>query len=76
MIFFWKKVWLRFFAGMSLLFLSFTMATPAAAFFENQARYAFEHRWLPMLSDESPEKRFQAMRAFFGLSGVGFACPA
>ena len=64
MIFFWKKVWLRFFAGMSLLFLSFTMATPAAAFFENQARYAFEHRWLPMLSDESPEKRFQAMRAF------------
>jgi len=36
----------------------------AHAFFENQARYAFEHRWLPMLSDESPEKRFQAMQAF------------
>ena len=39
-------------------------ASSAHAFFENQARYAFEHRWLPMLSDESPEKRFQAMRAF------------
>ena len=36
----------------------------AHAFFENQARYAFEHRWLPMLSDESSQKRFQAMRAF------------
>jgi len=39
-------------------------ASSVHAFFENQARYAFEHRWLPMLSDESPEKRFQAMRAF------------
>ena len=27
----------------------------AHAFFENQARYAFKHRWLPMLSDESPQ---------------------
>ena len=39
-------------------------ASSAHAFFENQARYAFKHRWLPMLSDESPENRFQAMRAF------------
>ena len=39
-------------------------ASSAHAFFDNQARYEFEHRWLPMLSDESPEKRFQAMRAF------------
>ena len=39
-------------------------ASSAHAFFENQARYEFEHRWLPMLSNESPEKRFQAMRAF------------
>ena len=39
-------------------------ASSVHAFFENQAHYAFENRWLPMLSDESPEKRFQAMRAF------------
>jgi hypothetical protein len=38
--------------------------TSAFAFFENQTQYAFQHRWLPMLSDASPEKRFQAMRAF------------
>ena len=39
-------------------------STSAFAFFENQAQYAFKHRWLPMLGDASPEKRFQAMRAF------------
>ncbi|MDG1178682.1 MAG: hypothetical protein P8O73_10350, partial [SAR324 cluster bacterium] len=43
----------------------------AHAFFENQARYAFEHRWLPMLSDESSQKRFQAMRAFLVYPGWG-----
>ena len=36
----------------------------AHAFFENQARYAFEQLWLPMLSNKSSQKRFQAMRAF------------
>ena len=36
------------------------------AFFENQAQYAFENQWLPMLNDDSPEKRFQALQAFLG----------
>lgn len=38
--------------------------TTALAFFEEQAKYAFQHLWYPMLSDSSPEKRFQAARAF------------
>ena len=36
----------------------------ALAFFEDQAKYKFVHHWYPMLSDSSPEKRFQAARAF------------
>ena len=51
--------------SMILLLSAGGMGVSAAhAFFENQARYAFEQLWLPMLSDESPQKRFQAMRAF------------
>jgi hypothetical protein len=46
-------------------------ASTAHAFFENQARYAFEQRWLPMLSDESPQKRFQAIRAFLAYPAWG-----
>ena len=38
--------------------------TTALAFFEDQAKYKFVHHWYPMLSDSSPEKRFQAARAF------------
>ena len=38
--------------------------TTALAFFEDQAEYKFVHHWYPMLSDSSPEKRFQAARAF------------
>jgi hypothetical protein len=44
---------------------------PAHAFFENQIRYAFEHRWLPMLSDSASEKRFQAMQAFLAFPEWG-----
>ena len=36
----------------------------AHAFFEDQVKYKFVHHWYPMLSDSSPEKRFQAARAF------------
>ena len=36
----------------------------AQAFFEDQVRYKLVHYWYPMLSDPSPEKRFQAARAF------------
>ncbi len=46
-------------------------ASSAYAFFENQARYAFKHIWLPMLIDESPEKRFQAMQAFLNYPDWG-----
>ena len=46
-------------------------ASSAYAFFENQARYAFKHSWLPMLIDESPEKRFQAMQAFLNYPDWG-----
>jgi len=50
-------------------------ASTAHAFFENQARYAFEQRWLPMLSDESPQKRFQAIVLFWLiLRGVYLSC--
>ena len=45
--------------------------SPAHAFFENQVRYAFEHRWLPMLSDSASEKRFQAMQAFLAFPEWG-----
>ena len=34
------------------------------AFFEDQVKYKFVHHWYPMLNDSSPEKRFQATRAF------------
>ena len=34
------------------------------AFFEYQVKYKFVHKWYPMLSDSSPEKRFQAAKAF------------
>ena len=37
---------------------------PALAFFEDHTKYKFVHHWYPMLSDSSPEKRFQAARAF------------
>ena len=36
----------------------------AQAFFEDRVRYKLMHYWYPMLSDPSPEKRFQAARAF------------
>jgi len=36
----------------------------AQAFFEDQVKYKFVHHWYPMLSDSSPDKRFQAARAF------------
>jgi len=36
----------------------------AQAFFEDQVKYKFVHHWYPMLSYSSPEKRFQAARAF------------
>ena len=36
----------------------------AQAFFEDQVKYKFVHHWYPMMSDTSPEKRFQAARAF------------
>jgi len=36
----------------------------AQAFFEDQLKYKFVHHWYPMLSDSSPEKRFQAAKAF------------
>ena len=36
----------------------------AQAFFEDQVKYKFIHHWYPMLRDSSPEKRFQAARAF------------
>ena len=36
----------------------------AQAFFEDQVKYKFMHHWYPMLRDSSPEKRFQAVRAF------------
>ena len=36
----------------------------AQAFFENQLRYNFANHWYPMLNDSSPEKRFQAAKAF------------
>ena len=42
----------------------FLRIPPAHAFFEEQVKYGFEHRWLPMLADTAPEKRFQAMQAF------------
>ena len=44
---------------------------PAQAFFENQVRYAFEHRWLPMLNDSALEKRFQAMLSFLAFPEWG-----
>ena len=34
------------------------------AFYEDQVKYKFVHHWYPMLNDSSPEKRFQAARAF------------
>tara|TARA_Y100000590_G_scaffold387867_1_gene461774 strand:- start:932 stop:1693 length:762 start_codon:yes stop_codon:yes gene_type:complete len=37
---------------------------PAHAFFEDQAKYKILNHWYPMLSNSSPEKRFQAARAF------------
>ena len=43
----------------------------AHAFFEIQARYALENRWLPMLSNSDPEKRFHAMRAFLAFPEWG-----
>ena len=36
----------------------------AQAFCEDQVKYKFIHHWYPMLSDSSPEKRFQAARDF------------
>ena len=36
----------------------------AQAFFEDQLKYKFVSHWYPMLRDSSPEKRFQAARAF------------
>ncbi len=36
----------------------------AQAFFEDQIRYKLLNYWYPMLSDPSPENRFQAARAF------------
>ena len=42
----------------------FLRIPPAHAFFEEQVKYGFEDRWLPMLADTAPEKRFQAMQAF------------
>jgi len=36
----------------------------AQAFFEDQVKYKFVHHWYPMLSDSSPEKRFQAAMTF------------
>ena len=35
----------------------------AQAFFEDQVKYKLVNHWYPMLSDSSPEKRFQAARA-------------
>jgi len=34
------------------------------AFFESQAKYDLENRWLVMLNDKSSKNRFKAMRAF------------
>ena len=36
----------------------------AQAFFEDQVKYKLKHYWYPMLSDPSPEKRFQSARVF------------
>ena len=65
-IFFSASIFLIFlFSGGSL------GVSPVHAFFENHARYAFEHRWLPLLSNSAPEKRFQAMRAFLEFPELG-----
>ena len=55
----------RFTVSLFMLVLSgpYTNQT-AQAFFEDQVKYKFVHHWYPMLSDSSPEKRFQAARAF------------
>ena len=45
-------------------YLGFFRISSAHAFFEEQVKYGFVDRWLQMLSDTSPEKRFHARQAF------------
>ena len=44
--------------------VGFLRIPSARAFFEEQVKYEFEDRWLHMLGDTAPEKRFQAHQAF------------
>ncbi|MBC8258428.1 MAG: hypothetical protein H8E38_05390 [SAR324 cluster bacterium] len=67
------KLYLQHLFSSSIFLLMFMMliVSPAQAFFENQAKYAFEQRWLPMLVDSEAEKRFQAMQAFLTFPNWG-----
>ncbi len=47
------------------------MSPVTHAFFEAQAEYAYEQRWLPMLDDPSALNRYKAMRAFLAFPEWG-----
>jgi len=64
-----KKKILNYISCFTVSFFMLILSGPyinqtAQAFFEDQLKYKFIHHWYPMLSDSSPEKRFQAARAF------------
>ena len=59
------KIWLFLSA---LVFIQFNTSH---AFFEDQARYAYEQKWLPMLDDPSAKNRFKAYRAFLAFPEWG-----
>ena len=64
-----KKKFLNYSCSFTVYLIMLILSGPyinqtAEAFFEDQLKYKFVHHWYPMLSDSSPEKRFQAARAF------------
>ena len=64
-----KKKILNYSSSFTVFLIMLVLSCPyinqtAQAFFEDQVKYKFVHHWYPMLSDSSPEKRFQAARAF------------
>ena len=64
-----KKKILNYSCSFTVSLIMLVLSAPyniqtAQAFFEDQVKYKFVHHWYPMLSDSSPEKRFQAAKAF------------
>jgi len=64
-----KKRFLNYICNFTVTLIMLILSGPyinqtAQAFFEDQVKYKFVHHWYPLLSDSSPEKRFQAARAF------------